>query len=235
VPADSRFSQALVAADYKMKRLSMGLEKSPIQNFPSFMEIAQKSRVKNMTAAPRFWMECNYEPVAKSEDGLVWQIRGTGVKTMTEESHFDVDGKRSTTGKENRFAKQWADMMTERYEELAKAEPAFAELRNMMDLAVVAAIIKSEQLSEKVALETPAILGLTNAAVTPSRTVPRRVPAQCSFVKIANSWLVSASGGIQLDSWGVASNNKVESSLTGFAKSATKPSNSTWWWNAASN
>jgi hypothetical protein len=213
----------------------MGLEKSPIENFPSFMEIAQKSKVKNMTAAPRFWMDCNYEPVAKSEDGLVWQIRGTGVKTLTQESHFDSDGKRSTTGKENRFAKQWADMMTERFEELAKAEPAFAELRNKMDLAVVAAIIKGEQLNEKVALETPAILGLTNAAVTPSRTVPRRVPAQCSFVKIANSWLVSASGGIQLDSWGIASNNQVDSSLTGFAKNASKPSNSSWWWNAASN
>ena len=34
VPADSRFSQVLVAADYKMKRLGMGLETAPISNFP---------------------------------------------------------------------------------------------------------------------------------------------------------------------------------------------------------
>jgi len=36
VPTDSRFSQVLVAADYKMKRLGMGLEPAPIKNFPPY-------------------------------------------------------------------------------------------------------------------------------------------------------------------------------------------------------
>ncbi len=231
VPADSRFSQALVAADYKMKQLGMGIEKSPIDNFPSFMEMAQKANATNVKAAPRFWMECNYEPIAKSEDGNVWQIRGSGVKTLTEESMFDKDGKRSGAKKPNRFAVKWATMMTERFEELSKAEPAFRELRNMMDLSVVAAIIRRENLSQKAGLETPAILGLTNAAVTPSHAVPRVVPAKCSFVRIAKSWLVSASGGVQLDSWGIAQNTQVVPTVGAIAKKATKNGDS-WWWNA---
>jgi hypothetical protein len=235
VPADSRFSQVLVAADYKMKRLGMGLEKAPIKNFPSFMEMAQKAKAKNMKAAPRFWMECSYDPIAKSEDGNVWQIRGKGVRALTEESKFDKDGKRAGAKKPNRFAMKWADMMTDRFEELSQAEPAFRELRNMMDLSVVSAIIKREQLSQKVGLQTPAILGLTNAAVTPSHAVPKVVPAQCSFVRITNSYLVSASGGVQLDSWGVAAKSEVVPGIGAVAKTAMNRTSESWWWNATKN
>lgn len=230
VPADSRFSQVLVAADYKMKRLSMGLESSPINGFPSFMEMAQKANVRNMSSAPRFWMECNYQPVAKSADGNVWQLRGQGVKALTEESHFNKDGQRETGRAPNRFAARWADTMTERFDELAAAEPAFRELRNVMDLSVVAAIIRREQLSEKVGLTTPAILGINTA----SYTVPKAVATQCSFVRIARSWLVSASGGVQINSWGVAEKTEVNPTLDRLA-AMTTPTRDSWWWNAAQN
>lgn len=235
VPADSRFSQVLVAADYKMKQLGMGIEKAPIANFPSFMEIAQKAKAKNLSAAPRFWMECSYEPIAKSTDGNVWQLRGKGVKALTEETLFDRNGKRAGAKKPNRFAVQWAEMMTERFDELSAAEPAFRELRNMMDLSVIAAIITREQLNQKVGLETPAILGLTNAATTASYAVPKVVPAHCSFVKIARNWLVSASGGVQLDSWGVAQNSEVVPGVGEIAKTALNKTSNSWWWNSAAN
>lgn len=233
VPTDSRFSQVLVAADYKMKRLGMGLEAAPIKNFPSFMEIAQKAKASRVSSAPRFWMECSYEPVARSEDGNVWQIRGSGVKTLTEEEKFNSDGKKTGEKvKQNRFAKQWADTMTERFEELAAAEPTFRELRNVMDLSVIAAIIKSEGLSKKVGLELPVILG-TKDHKMPSYSVPKVVPAQCSFVRISNSWLVSASGGIQLDSWSVASKTESVAEVGEVAELASSTAGDSWWWNAA--
>ena len=229
VPLDSRFSQVLVAADYKMKRLGMGLEPAPIKNFPSFMEIAQKAKANRVNAAPRFWMECSYQPVAKSEDGNVWQIRGSGVKTLTEEEKFDATGKKSGKGKQNRFAQQWAKTMTDRFEELSAAEPAFRELRNVMDLSVIAAILKSEGLADKVSLKMPVILGEQEHKI-PSYSVPKAVPTQCSFVRISNSWLVSASGGIQLDSWSVAKNTESVSDVGEVAKLAARVGDN-WWWN----
>ena len=230
VPSDSRFSQVLVAADYKMKRLAMGLEPAQIDNFPSFMEIAKKAKASRISAAPRFWMECSYQPVAKSEDGNVWQIRGSGVKTLTEEEKFDSQGNKSGKAtKPNRFAKQWAQAMTERFEELAAAEPAFRELRNVMDISVIAAIIKSQGLIEKVGLEIPSILGTENHKI-PSYSVPKVIPAQCSFVRISDSWLVSASGGIQLDSWAVASNTEAVAEVGAVAKLAARVDDN-WWWN----
>jgi hypothetical protein len=230
VPADSRFAQVLVAADYKMKRYSMGFETAPIEKFPSVMEMAASKNGRLDSASPRFWMECNYEPTARSEDNSVWQIRGQGVKTLTENSRYTSAGAAKNTGKQNKYALRWANMMTERFEELSKAEPCFRELRNVIDLSVVAAIISRHGLADKAGLKMPAILGISNVAL-PSWNAPKTVPAQCSFFQTSNSWLVSASGGVQLDSWGVAQNQAVVPQLKELAATANSSSKS-WWWNA---
>ncbi len=230
VPEDSRFAQVLVAADYKMKRLSMGFEKSPVDGMPSVMEMAAAKKADMTNAAPRFWMECNYQPVAKSEDAKVWQIRGQAVKAMTEESRFDKDGKRTLTGKKNAFATKWADSMTEKFEELSQKEPSFRELRNVMDMSVIAAIIDRENLLEKAQLEIPAILGQSDLQ-TPSWNVPQKVPTQCSYIHSGKAWLISASGGVQLDPWGVAQNEEVVPQLNEMAQHKSAGATQ-WWWNA---
>ena len=35
---------------------------------------------------PRWWLACDYEPLARSEDGLAWELRGNGVQAKTEDS-----------------------------------------------------------------------------------------------------------------------------------------------------
>ena len=233
VPKDSRYSQILVAADYKMKRLSMGLEEAPIRDFPSLLELARRKDARFNNAAPRFWMECNYEPVAKDEAGSVFQIRGTGVKTMTEEQYFDKDGKRKAAGKVNKFAKAWADAMTERYDELSTAEPVFRELRNIMDMSVAAAIIEQHSLAANVSLDLANISGTAEKFVSiPAWNVPTTVPAECSFVRLTRSWIVTASGGVQVDSWAVASNAEVNSEVANIGEIAMTRTAERWWWNA---
>ena len=59
----------------------------------------EQSRPKPKTTNPRWWMACNYEPVAKSEDGLAWELRGQGVKCMTENDIIAADGTAQATGK----------------------------------------------------------------------------------------------------------------------------------------
>ncbi len=233
VPQDSRFAHVLVAADYKMKRIAMGLEASPIKSLPSFLDLAVKAKVKTVRSSPRFWMECDYQPVAKSDDGQVWQLRGQGVKTLCEETVASRDGNQKL--KPNRIASKWADLMTEHFDELAAADATFGELRNAMDLSVVAALMKQQQMTQAVSLEIPAILGLTEVATTPAWTVPKTVPTQCSFVKLTRSWLVTASGGVTVDSWGVAENVEVDAKVGEVAQVALKRNADRWWWNAAKN
>src|SRR5678810_350745 len=87
-------------------------------------------------------MACDYEPMAKSADGLAWQLRGKGVKVMTEDEVI-AQGKVAGTGKTSDAAQKWADNMTDKYDELSVAEPVFGELRNAMDLCIICLLYTS--------------------------------------------------------------------------------------------
>ena len=71
------------------------------------------------------------------------------VKTMTETDYFDANGIQHPTGKADAISQRWANMMTDRYEELARVDSVFGQLRSCMDLAVVAALMVKENLAEK--------------------------------------------------------------------------------------
>ncbi|HEY4309237.1 MAG TPA: DUF1598 domain-containing protein, partial [Pirellulales bacterium] len=83
VPATSHFARVLVAADYRMKRLAMNFDPPPINGLPSYLHMV-KPGLKG-SAMPRWWLATNYEPLLTDADGLAWELRGPGVKAMTEE------------------------------------------------------------------------------------------------------------------------------------------------------
>ena len=68
---------------------------------------------------------------------------------MTEEDFATANGTFRHSGKASPSAQKWADLMTQKYPELAVADPIFGQLHNCMDLAVVAAMIVKERLTEK--------------------------------------------------------------------------------------
>ena len=146
VPGSSHFALVMVAADHQMKRIAMDFEPSHVKGLPSYMGMLAPS---NKIQTPRWWMAANYEPLLKDEEGLVWQLRGTGVKCMTESDYFTAAGIRHHTGTANRVAQHWADLMTSKFDELAAKDTIFGSLRNCMDLAVVASLIEQEHLADK--------------------------------------------------------------------------------------
>ena len=228
VPKDSRFSQILVAADYKMKRLAMGLEATP-EFLPSMLAMAQAKDKVLRKMSPRFWMEANYEPLAVNQEKSVWKLSGQGICTKTMEEYLTDNGKK--VEKPNKFAKAWAAKMTDTFTDLSKAQPVFRELRNIMDLSVVAAIIARERLFEKVSLDAPAINGHEMVSL-PKWNVPKTVPSECSYARVTRGMLVTTSGGVTVNSWSVVSNTVADSKLNNFADQAVQGQSGRWWWNA---
>ena len=121
--------------------------------------------------------------------------------------------------------------MTDNFDQLSKDQPVFRELRNLMDMSVVAAIIKKDNLVEQLDMNLPGILG-QELISTPSWNIPQQVPTQCSFVKLTKSWLVTASGGVDVDSFAVAEKTEKVASLGEIAAIASQRSADNWWWNA---
>jgi len=229
VPTTSHFARVLVAADYRMKRLGMGFEPAPIRNFPSYLQMIPTSGHKGLSKMlPRWWLSPHYQPLLRDAEGLAWQIRGAAVQTMTEEDFVAADGSRQPSGKASPAAQGWAKTMTRRYEELALAEPIFGQLRNCMDLAVVAALLVKEDLPQKANCSLSVLMdgGRLKVAEFPA---PRHVDTQASMVKRGTTWVISASGGVQINSWQAAGNQQPGDELRGVrGKIATRANN--WWW-----
>lgn len=228
VPETSHFARVLVASDYRMKRYAMELEKAPIPGLPSFLSMLKgKKALQNML--PRWWLACNYEPLAKSEDGLAWELRGPGVKVMTEDD-FVEGGKIQRSGKSSPVAQQWANTLTEKYAALSSKDPVFGELRNLMDLCVIAALIEREGLDDQVKLDLAAITSEKELKVR-QFNVPKEVSSRCSVTKSGRDWIITASGGVEINSWSVVENVQTDAAISTVREKANNSEASSWWWN----
>ena len=226
VPANSHFARTMVAADFRMKQMAMNFMTAPVDNMPSFMHLISTSRRQAQNLTPRWWLAANYEPLARDAEGLAWQLRGQGVQCLTEEDHFNAEGQREKSVKAGQLAQQWATNMTERYSELAEQDSTFGQLRNVMDLSVVAALINMEQLQAQANLELPTMLA---GYETQTYHAPRSVPTKASFIKQRGNWVVSASGGVQLTPWQVAENSEEVANVTELHEQLSADSDR-WYW-----
>ena len=232
IPTGSHFARVLMVADHRMKRYAMNFEKSPVREIPGFLDLLKSKRRLPSNAMPRWWMACNYEPLARSEDRLAWELRGPGVKAMTEDEFIRADGTVQGTGQEDPIAKEWADRLTENYEKLAQHDPIFAELRNLMDMCVVAALIKKEDLTGVASTGGfPLLTGGTEGLAIEEWRSPQSISTQCSYLKIGRNYVITASGGVQIESWEVASKSQVDAELKEVHSKAAGPTEKTWRWN----
>jgi hypothetical protein len=228
VPEASHFARVLLAADFRMKRLAMGFEEAPISGLPSFLELMKSSPRSPRAMLPRWWLAPNYDALVAAPDGLAWEIQGAGVRALTEEEVVNSSGQREASGKSNPLAKKWADNMTTRYDELAKKDAIFGQLRNCMDMAVVAALISKENLTEKCGWSMPLLMNPD--LLVESYNAPQTIASQASAVQRGPTWIISASGGVQINPWAPLEKPGSSAALsTTRGNSAAKGTN--WWWN----
>jgi len=230
VPQDSRYARILVASDYDMKRVALALTPSNVQSLPSYLEMAQNNR-HNATQNPRWWMACNYEALVKSDDEMAWKLSGQGVKTLTEQDIVTEDGQVESAGKSDKVAQKWADAMTENYSELAKQIPVFGDLQSIMDVTVVATLITQERLDQKAGIDMTGLKGQTDIVELTSYAVPKAIAPECSFVRGRSGWVVTASGGVEVNAFEVVENQKVDDQVNETRGVALAATDRSWWWN----
>jgi hypothetical protein len=225
VPAGSRFAQVLVAADYRMKRIGLDLEPAPIARFPSYMQMLSGSR---KVISPRFWLAPVYQTVSHDPEKLVWNIEGLEVQTLTQNEYVDTRGIRHESDRTDLTAEKWAELMTERYDELAKADPVFAELKNCMDLALVAALVFREGLIQKSGCELPALLD-ANVLALPEYAAPKEIASRASIVKKGRHTLIGT-GGVEINPWTALEETTENAKLVQLQKQVSFDG-SQWWAN----
>jgi hypothetical protein len=143
----TRTGRVLVEADYHMKLIGMGLEEG-VAGVVSYLDAlaARPAEEAAELDVLRWWFTLNYEALSatKSRDGF--ELLGPGVKVLSENELLSERGERIHTGKSNALNSEFAHSFTKNFDALAKKYPIYGELRNIFDLALASAVIRSEDL-----------------------------------------------------------------------------------------
>jgi hypothetical protein len=228
IPAESHYAGVIVAADYKMKRLAMGLDTSPVTGLPSYLDLARAGSAGLKNMLPRWWLAPSLDALHVDPQGLAYELRGSSVKALAEEDLLTAEGLQRGAGGADPATQKWAQAMTERYDELAAKEPVFAQLRNCMDLSVVATLIEKERLLEKARCELPLLT--TGEQLKPDFwPAPQEVSSQASLVKKGRNWLIAVSGGVKFQPWTMVERPREDAALAPLPARAADARR--WWWN----
>ncbi len=147
----TRAARILVEADYRMKRIGMGLEAGVpgVKSYLASLTVPAGGSPPAMDVL-RWWFTLNYDAVLASEDRNAFALRGQGVKVLSENELLTQEGKRVHTGKSDQLNREFAASFTQHFEALCEKYPIYAELRNLFDLALVGALVREEDLAAKV-------------------------------------------------------------------------------------
>jgi hypothetical protein len=233
-PGDSHFARVLVEADYRMKRISLGVETSGVREIPSYLSMLEL----NGNNMQRWWFMPLYDAVHVSEDGLAFQFVGQRLQLMAQDEVADAQGNRSNAAFTRASTQRFAQVFTEHYEDLAERNPVFADLQNLFDLGITAALIRQHNLAQEAGWE---MSGLMNPpeGVFETFNVPQSVPSE-AMSRRAGRYLLGVIGGITLDPYPVIDNlshDEVAASRIGALQvDAFTPGDGsqTFWWDRKS-
>jgi hypothetical protein len=170
-----------------------------------------------------------YDSLLTDASGLAWELRGQGVQVLTENSLFSEQDGLVSSGRSNPHALKWAKTFTSKYNDVSKSIPVFGELRNCIDMAVIAALLVKKDLLQTAGLDLSLLMNPKEIALG-QFPVPRTIASKASFVKQSKGWLVAVSGGVELDSWTVLEKVTESRELSKFRIAAASKRPDMWWW-----
>ncbi|MGL6225745.1 MAG: DUF1598 domain-containing protein [Thermoguttaceae bacterium] len=226
VPNTSRVARIIVAADYKLKQIGLGLEGAP-RGFASYLGMIAKTM--KQPENPRFWLTPNYTAIGHDVDRLTWDLGQCKVITMSESDYIDSQGNRAGSGQRELTAQHWAEKMTKDYGKLCKTEPVFAEVQNCMELAVAVAVMFRENLFNRSDCQ-PRHLWERDAIDLPKYEVPKSVKSLAKVEKSSRNTVVGC-GGVEINPWSALELSKVNTELGNTRVSLLKRQSDLWWSN----
>lgn len=196
VSPKTHFAQVLVEADYRMKLIGIGLEKPPVR-LVSYVDRATGSQISRNAMARWFFMP-DYECVRTTSDSLAMELVGDGVKVVGADELVGADGQRQSSGNVDRASQAFVTGFTKMYSELADKSPIYAELRNLIDMAVAAAYIQQQDLYGKADWKL-GVLGDEKTIAVEILNAPKHVATAVNAVWKGHTLATPVGGGVQIN------------------------------------
>jgi hypothetical protein len=196
----TRVGMVLIEADYRMKLVGMGLQES-VPNVPSYLDMIEL--VPGQPPPPmdvlRWWFTLNYEAIAASPQHDAFELRGQGVQVLSENEMLTAAGQQMHTGGSDVLNQQFAHNFTKHFADFATKYPIYAELQNICDMALMSALLRSENLPEKVRWHM-LYFGDPKQYQVPLAVAPKTVETVINHRVINKTTIiVGISGGVRID------------------------------------
>ena len=239
VPANTRVAQVLVEADYRMKLIGVAkLDTGKL--IPSYFDLLKAAgQTKGAPLeALRWWLTMKYAAIAHNPDRSYFEIQGSSVLVQSENQFVNSQGQHVPTGISEPVNRRFAENFTQKYNELAQRDLVFADMRNIFDMALVAALCRQEKLHEKADwnLGVFAPAGGYQPAAVQAPTVVESVMNHRTY-NGGRDIVVQVAGGVQADVAAMARDAKLAREDSGLDKVAQRGKNPAlpegrWWWDA---
>ena len=193
ISPNTHFAQVLLECDYRMKLIGIGIEKPPVR-MASYVDRATAS---SRNALERWYFIPDYNCARVAADSLGLELVGETVKLVSENQLVSTDGSRRATGKSNRASELFTSGFTRKFAELAAREPVFAEMRNLIDLAIAAAFINQQDFYAQSGWSAELFRDEKSLAVE-THTTPLQVETVCTAVWKGNRLFTPVGGGVSI-------------------------------------
>lgn len=231
VPETTHFGQVLVEADYRMKMIGVGLEPPGIK-LNSYADLISGAR---HGVLQRWWFYPNYEMAKVSQDRLALELVGQGVLLSSQDLNFDATGKLGGANPGLSASDRFTRGFTNKFEELANVKPVFAQLRNLIDLTVMAAYLQRADFYGQADWQ-PGLLADEKQLTVEDLNAPRKVPVAANALWKSHRLFVMAGGGVSIqpeialdDEHRLADDGSLDSARNRVQTSLGGPADR-WWW-----
>lgn len=232
VPEDSHFALILVEADYRMKRIAIGIEAPAIKGLKSNLALIGTSG----NAMQRWWFVPLYDAIERSEDGLAFQFTGQRAQLLAEDEVADDLGNRSSAATTRKSTQAFARQFTEKFAQLADRSPSFAELQSLIDWSLLAALLDKEQIANRIGWKISLLLDETRMP-HPTFDVPKKIPSSVNYKRVGNQVVGLVGGGVVLNpasnletASSTAKNPQALETLRTTAAETLRTDSHRWWW-----
>ncbi|MBN8625450.1 MAG: DUF1598 domain-containing protein [Planctomycetes bacterium] len=201
----SRAASVIVEADYRMKLLGVGKEES-IPAVPDYLKLVADTKAGKPPGLDlvRWWFTVDYDTVLTSPDHDVYELRGQGVKLLSENEFLAGQGQRVSTGQATDPNRAFAANFTQHYAALGQKYPIYADMQNIFDLAVVCSVLRQDAVCDRIGWRRSGLMS-PQVFATSTGAAPTKVDTVAQSRELSKTLVIAtASGGVTVDVAGIA-------------------------------
>ena len=230
----TRYAQVMAESDYRMKLYGIGVERPPVR-ITSFIEMASPA-MGGAGKLQRWFFQPNYDCVTVNEEGNAMALEGTGAKLVGDDESVSNDGKRARKkGQANGASRKFCASFTKNYEKLAAKATVFGELRNLIDMSIVAAFIQKKDLYNKANWDMTTFSDEDKFAIEIYPAPEKVAPVMNAVVK-HGALMTPIGGGVNIQARIALNGDKVSVDTEGKIKTVRDTiqfdnlADGQWWW-----